>query len=64
MEKEESGRREGGREELPGHAGSLNKHLSAVHLGLKPHACSQCDATFTTTSNLKSRVLAAVVVAR
>ena len=31
----------------------LQQHIDAVHLGLKPHACSHCEATFAQAGDLK-----------
>ena len=31
----------------------LQRHVEAVHLGLKPHACNHCEAAFASVSHLK-----------
>jgi hypothetical protein len=38
--------------------GDLKRHVDAVHLGLKPHDCSQCEATFTEVAHLKRHLSA------
>ena len=39
-------------------AGSLKRHIAAVHLSLQPHDCEHCSAAFTTASSLKAHVAA------